>query len=66
MPIHQGIAGLTLHLYTRREICKSLREAGFRILTVRALGLGPAGELRWPRWLTALRAYGYLVAAERP
>ncbi len=66
MPVHQGVAGLTLHLYTRREICRSLQSAGFRILTVRPVGLGPAGELRWPGWLTAWRAYGYLVAAERP
>jgi SAM-dependent methyltransferase len=65
MPIHQGIAGLTLHLFTRREAVKLLRETGFHILEVQALGLGPKGRLRTARWLPGLRSYGYLLAAGR-
>jgi ubiquinone/menaquinone biosynthesis C-methylase UbiE len=64
MPAHQGIAGLTLHVFTRREAVRLLREAGFRIREVRALGLGAECRLAWPWWFAWLRAYGYLIAAE--
>src|SRR5439155_17410509 len=43
MPVHQGIAGLTLHLFTRREVTRLLRQAGFRIPEVRPVGRRPAG-----------------------
>jgi SAM-dependent methyltransferase len=66
MPAHQGLAGLTLHLFTRREALRLLAAAGFRVREVQALGLGPAGRLRWPFWFGWLRAYGYLLAAEKP
>ena len=66
MPVHQGIANLTLHLFTRREAVRLLREVGFRVLEVKPVGLRPDGELRWPWWFGWLRAYGYLLAAERP
>ncbi len=66
MPFHQGIAGLTLHLFTRLEAVRLLREAGFRIVEVRPISLRPDGRLRCPWWFGWLRAYGYLIAAERP
>ncbi len=66
MPPHQGVAGLTLHLFTRREAIRLLSAAGFRVVGVRPVGLGPAGRLRWPYWFGWLRAYGYLLAAEKP
>jgi SAM-dependent methyltransferase len=66
MPPHQGVAGLTLHLFTRREALRLLRAAGFRILEVRPVGLGPEGRLRCPFWFGWLRAYGYLLAAAKP
>jgi SAM-dependent methyltransferase len=66
MPVHQGIAGLTLHLFTRREACRLLTEAGFRLFEVRPVSLRPDSRLPWPGWLGGLRAYGYLLAAERP
>jgi SAM-dependent methyltransferase len=66
MPVHQGIAGLTLHLFTRREAVRLLREAGFRVREVMPLSLAADGRLRWPGWFGRLRAYGYLLAAERP
>src|SRR5205085_5306820 len=34
MPVHQGIANLTLHLFTRREAVRLLRGVGFRVLEV--------------------------------
>ncbi|HLN26278.1 MAG TPA: methyltransferase domain-containing protein [Gemmataceae bacterium] len=65
MPVHQGIAGLSLHLFTRRELLRSLRGAGFRILEVQPVSLRPDGRLRFPGLFPQLRSYGYLVAAER-
>jgi ubiquinone/menaquinone biosynthesis C-methylase UbiE len=66
MPVHQGIAGLTLHLFTRREACRLLTEAGFRLLEVRPVSLRSDGRMACPAWLGWLRAYGYLLAAEKP
>jgi SAM-dependent methyltransferase len=65
MPPHQGIAGLTLHLFGRREARRLLTGVGFRIVEVRPVGLLPDGSLRWPSLLPGLRAYGFLIAAER-
>src|SRR5262249_8738368 len=62
MPVHQGVAGLTLHLFTRREAVRLLRKAGFRLLDVQPLSLRPDGRLPWPAWFGWLRAYGYLLA----
>jgi ubiquinone/menaquinone biosynthesis C-methylase UbiE len=65
MPTHQGVAGLTLHLFTRGEAVRLLNGAGFRVREVRPVGLRPDGGLGWPWWFGWLRAYGYLLAAER-
>jgi SAM-dependent methyltransferase len=65
MPVHQGIAGLTLHLFTRREAVRLLTGVGFRILEVRPISLAPDGRLRCPWLLGWLRAYGYLMAVEK-
>ncbi len=65
MPVHQGIAGLTLHLFTCREVCRLLREVGFRLLEVRPISLRSDGRLPCPAWFGWLRAYGYLLAAEK-
>ncbi len=64
MPPHQGVGRLTMHLFTRREIVGLLREGGFEIVEVRALGL--ADRLPSPWWFGRLRSYGYLVAARKP
>jgi SAM-dependent methyltransferase len=66
MPVHQGVAGLTLHLFTRREVVRLLQSSGFRIVDVEAVGLTEDGKLAWPGMLPSLRAYGYLIAAEKP
>ncbi|HMP60474.1 MAG TPA: methyltransferase domain-containing protein, partial [Gemmatales bacterium] len=62
-PAHQGLARLTMHLFTPGELTRLLRSAGFAILEMRPVGLGPGGRLAWP-WLAASwRADGWLVAA---
>jgi ubiquinone/menaquinone biosynthesis C-methylase UbiE len=66
MPVHQGVAGLTLHLFTRGEARRLLTETGFRIREMRPVSLRTDGRLSWPWWFGGLRAYGYLIAAERP
>jgi SAM-dependent methyltransferase len=66
MPVHQGVAGLTLHLFTLAEARRLLTETGFRIREIRPISLRTDGQLPWPWWFGGLRAYGYLIAAERP
>ena len=65
MPVHQGVSGLTLHLFTRREAVRLLAHAGFRIVEVLPLSLRPDARLPWPWWFGRLRAYGYLLTAAR-
>jgi hypothetical protein len=65
-PAHQGTAGWTLHHFTRREAVRLCKQAGFRIRDVQPVGLDPGGRLPHSRWCGWLRAYGYLLAAERP
>jgi hypothetical protein len=66
MPTHRGIAGLALHQFTRREAVRLLRESGFRLREVRKVGLSEDATLSRSWWFGWLRAYGYLIAAERP
>jgi SAM-dependent methyltransferase len=66
MPVHQGIVGLSLHQFTRREALRLLHGAGFRVREVRPVGLRDDGTLARPWWFGWLRAYGYLIAAQRP
>lgn len=65
MPVHQGIAGLRLHLFTRREAVRLVERAGLHVYEVARVGLGPDGRLAWDGWFGWLRAYGYLLAAKK-
>jgi len=65
MPPHQGISGWTMHLFTRREVRRLLRTAGFEIREVMPVGLTQPGTLTRAKFLPWLRAYGYLIAAVR-
>src|SRR5262249_27258078 len=65
MPVHQSVAGLTLHLFTRREVVRLLSDTRFSIEELLPLSLASDSRLKWPRWFGWLRAYGYLVAARR-
>ena len=66
MPVHQGIGGLSLHPFRRREVVRLLRQTGFRLREVRPISLRDDGRLSAPWCFGWLRAYGYLIAAERP
>lgn len=66
MPTHGTIAGLTLHQFSRREILGELRHAGFGILDVEPVSLRADCKLPLPWLLPGLRAYGFLITAERP
>jgi len=43
-----------------------LTDAGFHLLEARPISLRADGRLRYPSWFGWLRAYGYLLAAEKP
>lgn len=65
MPAHRGTGAITMHLFTRREIVRLLRSAGFAISEVRPVSAGPDARLAMPWWFGRLRAYGYLIAARK-
>lgn len=65
MPAHKGIGRLNMHLYTRREIIRELKEAGFRVRDVRPVSLRPNGKVKYPSLLGGWRAYGYLLTAAK-
>lgn len=66
MPPHQGLPAITLHLFTRKEICCLMRGSGFHLLEFRSLGLGKNGQLFKPLLFPGMRSYGYLIAGEKP
>jgi ubiquinone/menaquinone biosynthesis C-methylase UbiE len=65
MPAYLNAAGVTLHLFTRREAIRELRAAGFRVDTIQSVGLQADASLRWAKVLPSLRAYGYLLSTTR-
>ena len=65
MPAHQGLAGLTLHHFTRREAVSLLTSAGFHVPAVYPLSLGIDARLPYSHWFGWLRAYGYLLVARK-
>jgi ubiquinone/menaquinone biosynthesis C-methylase UbiE len=62
MPQAYGGAPLTLHHFMRHEAVMMLWGAGFATLDVLPLRIDGERAL----WPTAMRAYGWLIAAERP
>jgi ubiquinone/menaquinone biosynthesis C-methylase UbiE len=66
MPGHGDVPPMTLHLFTRGEIVRLLRGAGFAVRQVKPISLAEDGKLRWPSWFGWLRAYGYILAAIKP
>ncbi|NBO92555.1 MAG: class I SAM-dependent methyltransferase [Planctomycetia bacterium] len=65
MPAHQGVTGLTLYQFTRREVIGLLATEGFRTIEVHPISIASDGRVMWPWLWPGLRAYGYLIAAER-
>jgi SAM-dependent methyltransferase len=58
---YRGIPGMYLHLFTRRELKRLLRDAGFSILEFIALDTQRRHAMRYPWWLGRLRANGWIV-----
>lgn len=65
MAPHQGIGGLIMHLFTRREIIRLLTRTGFALIETRPISIRPDGRLTVSWLLPQLRAYGYLIAAKK-
>jgi len=63
MPQAYGGAALTLHHYSIREALGAVTAVGFRVREVAPVSAG--GLLTKRRMLPKIRAYGYLIAAEK-
>ncbi len=61
-----GGAPLTLYHFRKVEIVELLRNAGFVVRELRPVGLSETGRLANAWLLPGLRAYGYLLAADKP
>lgn len=66
LPTHQGITGLTLHLFSWREIQKLLGQTNFKIIEVL-----PLGNIHWNPSTTVsilkiIKSHGFLIAAQKP
>ena len=61
-----GIAGLTLHPFTRRGALRLLTSEGLRIVEARPISTREDGRRPWPGLFARLRACGFLIASERP
>jgi SAM-dependent methyltransferase len=59
MPAHNGVSGLHLHHFHRRELLGLLQAVGFRLLEILPIDVGAEGLRGW-------RTYGWLAAVERP
>lgn len=60
MPALPGSPAWTMHVFSRREVCRLLHRSGFVIDEIHAIGID--GQRCVPAW----RAYGLLVASHRP
>jgi SAM-dependent methyltransferase len=67
MPVHQGIAGLQMKLYTQSEILQDLKQSGFHCNHIQCVAADHAdGHYQGSRWLAPYRAAGFLLAASKP
>ncbi len=65
MPQAIGGADLTLHHFSKSEIDRDLREAGFAVRECEPVSIRPDGKVRGRWFFPGLRTYGYLIAAEK-
>ncbi|MGE3406736.1 MAG: class I SAM-dependent methyltransferase [Pirellulales bacterium] len=63
---YRGIPGMYLHLFTRGELARELRKAGFRIREFLPLDTERRHALPHPWLLGRLRANGWIVVCEKP
>ena len=66
MLAYHGISGLALHHFSRGEIVRELKLAGFRQIRVEPVSLRPDCRLPLSWLVPGLRAYGFLVSSVRP
>lgn len=59
--LYRGITNMFLHVFTRGEITRELRRAGFRLHEVIPLATSRQRQLRWPWLLGRLRANGWIL-----
>lgn len=64
MENYRGIPGMFLHLFSRGEIVRALRRAGFEVLRVVCLNRIRDGEL-WGPFLRTWRANGFILIARK-
>jgi SAM-dependent methyltransferase len=65
LPAHQGICGLTLHLFTWKEISILLKTANFEMIEILPLGNPSWKASNSPRLDKKLFAHGYLIACSK-
>jgi len=66
MPAHLGAGPMAMHLFTKREIVREVRLAGFVANDMRAISLRKDGRMSLPWLVPGVRAYGFLIAAQKP
>ena len=62
----RGIPHMSMHAFTRREICRLLRQAGFVVREVLPLNATASGPLAVPHLFAHIRPNGWIILAERP
>lgn len=63
---YRGIPNMYLHVFTRREMRRELRRAGFEIVELTALDTQRRHALPRPWWLGRLRANGWIAVCRKP
>ncbi len=61
---YRGIPNMFLHLFTRRELNRALKKAGFRVREITYLSPTRQRALTWPWLLGNLRANGWIVVCQ--
>lgn len=63
LPVHQGISNLQMKLYTQREVCSLVTQAGWTVNRLEYVDAKDAsGRYAGYRWLAPFRAAGFLLA----
>ena len=63
---YRGLPSMFLHIFSRSELKRALRKAGFAIETMYILNRTSSGPLRFSWWLPHLRAGGFMATAINP
>lgn len=63
---YRGIPNFFLHVFSRREFARTLRQSGFQIERMIPLRMDRQGELPHAWWLGGVRASGWIALCEKP